>query len=105
MSTEQVSFVPSVGVPKHVSSHPLSPLTSSEITNAAKLVQSLYPAGTDLQYKAITLHEPAKAQLVPYLDAEHNGGRTPNIERNAFVCYYIRNTVSSLVVGYTRSRR
>ncbi|KAL8718771.1 MAG: hypothetical protein Q9225_004134 [Loekoesia sp. 1 TL-2023] len=92
MSTEQVSFVPSIGVAKHVSSHPLSPLTSSEINNAARLVQSLYPAGTSLQYKAVTLHEPAKAQLVPYLDAEHNGSRTPSIERKAFVCYYIRNT-------------
>ena len=95
MSTEQVSSVPSIGVAKHRPSHPLSPLTSSEISNAAKLVQNLYPAGTKLQYKAITLNEPAKAQLIPYLDAEQNGGRTPNIERTAFVAYYIRNTVGS----------
>ncbi|KAL8944777.1 MAG: hypothetical protein Q9216_000199 [Gyalolechia sp. 2 TL-2023] len=92
MSTEQVSFVPSVGVAQCVSSHPLSPLTSSEIINAAHLVQSLYPASTSLQYKAITLSEPPKAQLVPYLEAEHNGGRTSDVERTAFVCYYIRNT-------------
>lgn len=93
MSTEEIPMRPSIGVAKHVSSHPLSPLTSSEITNAVKLVQALYLASTRLQYKAVTLQEPVKADVVPYLDAEHNGGRTPSIERKAFVCYYIRNTV------------
>ncbi|KAL9602959.1 MAG: hypothetical protein Q9219_001484 [cf. Caloplaca sp. 3 TL-2023] len=92
MSTEQVSSIPSVGVAKHISSHPLSPLTSAEISNAAELIQKLYPARTSLQFKAITLCEPVKAQLVPYLEAEHTGHRTPNIERQAFICYYIRNT-------------
>ncbi|KAL8934191.1 MAG: hypothetical protein Q9211_005354, partial [Gyalolechia sp. 1 TL-2023] len=89
---EQVSSAPSAGVAKRVPSHPLSPLTSSEIINVAQLVQALYPASTSLQYKAITLSEPPKAQLVSYLEAEHNGGRTRHVERTAFVCYYIRNT-------------
>ncbi|KAL8840584.1 MAG: hypothetical protein Q9170_001270 [Blastenia crenularia] len=92
MSTEQVSFTPSVGVAKHASSHPLSPLTSSEIINAGGLLQRLYPGSTGLQYKAITLYEPAKAQLAPYLEAEHAGSKPPSMERRAFVCYYIRNT-------------
>lgn len=96
MSTEQVSPAPSVGLAKRVSSHPLSPLTSSEIINAAQLVRTLYPACTSLHYKAITLSEPPKAQLVPYLEAEHTGGRSSDIERTAFVCYYIRNTVCIL---------
>lgn len=99
MSAEQISSVLSVPVAKHVFTHPLSPLTSSEISNAAQLVQSLYPAGTTLQYKAITLCEPPKAQLVSYLEAEHNGGRPRDIERKAFVCYYIRNTVRTLCRG------
>ncbi|KAI4091767.1 MAG: hypothetical protein LQ344_003871 [Seirophora lacunosa] len=95
MSTEQVSAIPSgrlVAVAKHVSSHPLSPLTSSEISNVSTLVQSLYPRSTKLQYKSITLQEPEKAHLVPFLDAEHNGLKKSTIERRAFVAYYIRNT-------------
>ncbi|KAL8805601.1 MAG: hypothetical protein Q9182_001866 [Xanthomendoza sp. 2 TL-2023] len=95
MSTEQVSLPlrsSSVAVANRLSSHPLSPLTAAEITKAVQLVQKLYPASTSLQYKAVTLEEPRKAELVPYLHAEHNGGRKPNIDRRAFVAYYIRNT-------------
>ncbi|KAL8745704.1 MAG: hypothetical protein Q9190_002175 [Brigantiaea leucoxantha] len=92
MSTEQVSVTPAIGVAKRVATHPLSPLSSSEITRSAELVQALYPPKTDLHYKAITLEEPEKAQLAPYLEAEHHGFRAPSIDRRAFACYYIRNT-------------
>ncbi|KAL8676352.1 MAG: hypothetical protein Q9186_007127 [Xanthomendoza sp. 1 TL-2023] len=95
MSVEQIPLPlrsSSVGVANRIASHPLSPLTATEITKAVQLVQKLYPASTSLQYKAVTLEEPKKAELVPYLHAEHNGGRKPNIERRAFVAYYIRNT-------------
>lgn len=98
MSTEQVSSIPGVdlvGVAKHVSPHPLSPLASAEISNVSKLVQSLYPRNANLQYKSITLQEPEKAHLVPFLNAERNGLKTSTIERRAFVAYYIRNTVRS----------
>lgn len=99
MSTEQVSLPPrsSVGLTNHVSSHPLSPLTAAEITHAVQLVETLYPPNTSLQYKAVTLQEPNKADLVPYLEAEHHGRRKPTIERRAFVAYYIRNTVRLLI--------
>ena len=93
MSTEQVESTPSVGVAKHVPSHPLSPLTASEITTSAELIRGLYPSQTNLQFKAITLEEPEKAQLIPFLEAEHCGGRSPSIDRKALVNYYIRNTV------------
>lgn len=77
-----------------MASHPLSPLSASEITTSAELIKSLYPTQTRIHFKAITLEEPEKAQLVPYLDAEHNGRSLPRISRKAFVNYYIRNTVS-----------
>ena len=93
MSTAQVESTPSVGVARQVCSHPLSPLTASEITTSAHLIRGLYPSKTNLQFKAITLEEPEKAQLIPFLDAEHRRGRTPSIDRKAFVNYYIRNTV------------
>ncbi|KAI4134427.1 MAG: hypothetical protein LQ347_001528 [Umbilicaria vellea] len=92
MSTEQVTSTSEVGAAKQVSSHPLSPLTAAEITRSAYLIKGLYPPKTNLQFKAITLEEPEKAQLVPYLEAEHHGRRVPKIDRKAFVCYYIRNT-------------
>lgn len=95
MSTEQVSSSPAAAVHKELASHPLSPLTASEITTSAELIRGLYPAQTKFQFKAITLEEPEKAQLVPYLEAEHNGKSVPRITRKAFVCYYIRNTVST----------
>ena len=94
MSTEQIPHVAEVGWVKHLAVHPLSPLAASEIVRAADFIRNLYPASVKLQFKAVTLEEPEKARLVPYLDAEHRGRRLPSIDRKAFVSYYIRNTVS-----------
>lgn len=94
MSTEQISNLPKVAPAKQNPVHPLCPITAAEINQSADLIRSLYPAKTDFLFKAITLEEPEKAQLVPYLDAEHSRGRLPRIERKTFVCYYLRNTVS-----------
>ena len=74
--------------------HPLGPLTSAEISESANLIKALWPANTNIQFKTITLHEPSKADLTPYLVAEHAGQPTPAVERKSFVVYYIRNTVS-----------
>lgn len=95
MSTEQVASTPTVGAAKQVAIHPLSPLTASEITTTARFIRGLYTSNTSLLFKAITLQEPEKAQLAPYLDAEHNGQPTGHIDRKAFVNYIIRNTVST----------
>ena len=94
MSTEQVSYLPSAGSTKQIATHPLSPLTASEISQSAQLVKALYPTTASFQFKVVTLEEPEKAQLVPYLDAEHYGNKLPLLDRKALVCYYIRNTVS-----------
>ncbi|KZF21758.1 hypothetical protein L228DRAFT_221769 [Xylona heveae TC161] len=72
--------------------HPLAPLSASEIVTGSKLIKELYPAETDIHFKAITLAEPAKQEAIPFLNAEHNGKPLPTIHRRAFVCYYIRNT-------------
>ena len=97
MSTEQITNSKSIAsVPpksKSISQHPLSPLTGAEISQATKIIHAIYPAKTKLQFKAITLQEPPKAQLLPYLDTDHNGRALPSIERKVFVNYYIRNTV------------
>ncbi|OMP85109.1 Copper amine oxidase 1 [Diplodia seriata] len=72
--------------------HPLAPLTGDEIKAASAIIQGAWPQGTNLHFKAVTLEEPPKAEVVPYLEAEHSGAPRPNIRRKAFVNYYIRNT-------------
>ena len=94
MSTDQISYAPTAAPAKQIVAHPLCPITAAEIKQSADLIRSLYPAKTDFSFKVITLEESEKAQLVPYLDAEHSGGELPHIDRKTFVCYYLRNTVS-----------
>lgn len=94
MATETITYAPMVEVTKSLPIHPLSPLTSAEISKASALVKGLYPPQTGFQFKAVTLEEPEKARLVPYLETENAGQRPSPIDRRAFVCYYIRNTVS-----------
>ena len=94
MSTEQIAtLLPFVGGKKSAVQHPLGPLTANEISVSAGLIKGLWPSNTNIQFKSITLHEPAKADLVPFLEAEHAGQQTPAVERKSFVVYYIRNTV------------
>ncbi len=74
--------------------HPLGPVTGLEITQASALIKASWPAGTDLHFKTITLQEPTKAELAPYLTAERAGQPTLSIDRRAFILYYIKGTVS-----------
>lgn len=94
MSTYQVSWAPSAVVSKKMVNHPLSPLSASEINRSSQLIRALYPSQVNLHFKVVTLDEPKKALLIPYLDAEHDGRAVPSLDRKAFLCYYIRNTVS-----------
>lgn len=82
------------GAKEEVAQHPIGPLTASEITRAASLLKASWPANTDFNFKAVTLLEPLKAELLPYLQAERSGSTPAKIDRRAFVLYYIRNTVS-----------
>jgi primary-amine oxidase len=96
---EQVpASLPLVGgkeTPVQHPTHPLGPLTAAEISESSSLIKAMWPAITNIQFKTITLYEPSKAELTPYLAAEHAGKPTPSIDRKSFVVYYIRNTVSS----------
>lgn len=75
--------------------HPLCPLTAAEISTTADLLRSVWPSNVDLRFKVITLDEPEKKSMIPYLEAEHSGAPLPQIPRKSFVSYYIRNTVST----------
>lgn len=75
-------------------SHPLGPLTAAEITQSSDLIRAQWPEGTEFQFKIVTLLEPLKDELVPYLDAEKAGQSPKPIERKSQIVYYLRNTVS-----------
>ena len=82
--------------------HPLAPISADEIQNAVTLVKSQWPANTGLQFKAITLQEPAKSEAVPYIEAEFHGYDLPQIDRRVFVSYYLRQTVGRYQFTYRR---
>lgn len=83
--------------------HPLHALKPSEIQRSAKIVtkkvrqtknvdaSSPYP----INFKGISLHEPPKAILLPYLDAESEGNvpieSRPFVPRLATVVYALEN--------------
>ena len=77
--------------------HPIGPLSGTEIETSSTLIRQAWPTGTRFQFKVITLLEPAKAELIPYLDAERKGLKHRDIDRRAFVVYYLKNTVRNLV--------
>lgn len=93
MSIDTASRPQSAQTVKRYACHPLSPLSSTEIKKTVEVVRGLWPTETRLQFKVVTLEEPEKAQMIPYLDAERSRTRLPHIERKGFVCYCIRNTV------------
>jgi primary-amine oxidase len=78
---------------KTVPSHPLAPLSASELQNAAAIIKASWPAHTDLHFKVVTLQEPPKVEVLKYLEAEHGDKSFPAISRKAFINYYIRSTV------------
>lgn len=96
MSTESAIDSAATQSAKTVHVHPLAPLSEKELRDAAAIIRASWPAHTKLHFKVVTLQEPPKAEVVPYLEAEHNGRPLPLVSRRAFINYYIRNTVSSI---------
>lgn len=96
MSTQVQSFPESNAPDKHHAAHPLCALSGDEILYTAELIRSIWPANPDIRFKSITLEEPPKAQVLPYLEAEAIGQQLPSLDRKAFTSYYIRNTVCSV---------
>lgn len=96
MPSQVDSPVPQVVATKLSTPHPLAPLSADEIKNAAHIIRGVWPSGTDLLFKVITLNEPAKAETIPFLEAEAKGESYTAPARRAFVAYYIRKTVCRL---------
>lgn len=70
--------------------HPLDPLSSDEVRQAARALTShLRVAEPDIRFKVIDLYEPAKEEVLAYL---HRGRQRPH--RRARVYYKLRNTTT-----------
>ena len=82
-----------IRVTKETSTHPLAPVSAEEIKQAVTFIRAQWPENTDLHFKSITLQEPAKAAVLPYIEAETSGQPLPSIDRRILVTYYIRKTV------------
>ena len=66
--------------------HPLCPLTGDEIQSTARLIESVWPQSVSLSFKVITLSEPPKEKLAPYLQALDSGMTPSPLEWGGFVC-------------------
>lgn len=93
MATESIAAPPPVKTETRSIVHPLAPINPDEIQHAVSILKAEWPADTDFQFKAVTLSEPAKAEAVPYFEAEFHGDEVPHIDRRILVTYYIRQTV------------
>jgi primary-amine oxidase len=71
--------------------HPLDPLTGDEIIEISSILRINLPE-KDLHFKIITILEPPKAKLRPFLRAERNGGVKIPLPRIASSLYYERGT-------------
>lgn len=70
--------------------HPLDPLSSDEVRQAARaLISHLRVATPDIRFKVIDLYEPAKDEVLACL---HRGRQRPH--RRARVYYQLRNTTT-----------
>ncbi|KJX98042.1 copper amine oxidase like protein [Zymoseptoria brevis] len=92
MATEAATTSLPTRPAKQSAIHPLAPINAQEMQQAASLVRDLWPKETDIHFKSLTLEEPPKVDLVPYLEAEFNGQALPQLPRKVFAAYYLRNT-------------
>ncbi|POS74741.1 copper amine oxidase 1 [Diaporthe helianthi] len=92
LNQTKTATIPNGTSRKSAPSHPLGPLTAGEISKSSDLIRAQWPEGTKFQFKIVTLLEPPKTELAPYLQAERAGQPVKPIDRKSQVVYYLRNT-------------
>ncbi|KAK3996251.1 copper amine oxidase [Cladorrhinum sp. PSN332] len=75
--------------------HPFDPLTPKEIQLTADILQH-HVAGADIVFRVITLQEPPKNEMVPFLDQEHT---IPPPARTAKVHAYVNKAFMEFKVN------
>ncbi|KAL0937271.1 copper amine oxidase [Colletotrichum truncatum] len=61
--------------------HPLAPLSEGEFKQARDIVTRLYNNDVTFYFRSVYLQEPKKAELIPFLQAEHAGQVTDSTSR------------------------
>lgn len=67
--------------------HPLAQLSATETTAARETILSASDKSVTIQFRSISLQEPPKHELVPFLEAEHRGEHVKRLQRLARVQY------------------
>lgn len=70
-----------MAVPVTNGPHPLAELSQPEFLQARDAVIKIHGASQPLFFRAVYLQEPAKAELLPFLNAEHSGTLTDSTPR------------------------
>lgn len=83
--------------------HPLAQLSEQEFIKARDVIVQHHGADESLFFRSIYLHEPKKAELVPFLQAEHSGDPSKNTDRPPREAYVEYDVVHSDHYEYTRS--
>ncbi|KIX93918.1 uncharacterized protein Z520_10255 [Fonsecaea multimorphosa CBS 102226] len=72
--------------------HPLDPLSANDIQATAALIKSKYADGA-VHFKSISIVEPPKKILLPYLAAERAGGSVlPHLPRKTQAVWFLRGS-------------
>lgn len=61
--------------------HPLSQLSAAEFTQARDVITKLHGPESTIFFRSIFVDEPRKADLIPYLEAEHADILTDSTQR------------------------
>ena len=61
--------------------HPLAPLSEEEFLGARDAVTALHKSADALFFRSIYLAEPTRADLAPFLEAEHAGSLDDAVKR------------------------
>ncbi|KAH7350168.1 copper amine oxidase [Plectosphaerella cucumerina] len=83
--------------------HPFDPLTPEEIRQAAHVVQHAYPEAK-LFFRATTLAEPPKKEMIAFLEAETSSVKAARPPRLARVQLFINQELHELVVDLVEAR-
>lgn len=84
-------------------SHPLSQLSEQEFRKARDIVTGHHGIGSALFFRSISLQEPKKADLVPYLQAEHAGTPSNSADRPPRQALVEYDVVTPAVHEYIRA--
>lgn len=83
--------------------HPLAQLSEAEFLQARDIIVKLHGSAESIFFRAIHLHEPDRADLVPFLAIEHAGSLTSDTKRPPRLALVEHDVISTDHHEYTRA--